>query len=220
MQITPRTNYYHLSTLGLQVREVGASMAPKNRHRQSKGDNSIVQNGSRNVYANGQAVKDEDSASRKPVLDTPFSVDMFQVMSKHPHDDSTLPPKMNTVVHIRPEAIWASLSKYNSFISTLPPPNLHLREHRAKTNKVQYETTDTPSTTTRSSHVSSHYQSCTTPLITIPESVVQHAYWRSALTTPRMSTSGSIGFIRPINSAVVASLTMEKMSSLSPIIWR
>ncbi|CAL8575206.1 hypothetical protein XPA_001145 [Xanthoria parietina] len=91
-------------------------MAPRNTNRQSKGGNSIVQNGSRNVYANGEAIKDEDRASHKPVLDTPFSVDMFQVMSKHPHDDATLPPKMNTVVHIRPEAIWASLSKYNSFI--------------------------------------------------------------------------------------------------------
>ncbi|KAI4220334.1 MAG: hypothetical protein L6R36_007700 [Xanthoria steineri] len=91
-------------------------MAPKNTNRQLKGDNSIVQTGSRNVYANGPAIKDEDRASRKLVLDTPFSVDMFQVMSKHPHDDATLPPKLNTVVHIRPEAIWASLGKYNSFI--------------------------------------------------------------------------------------------------------
>lgn len=171
----PITTTY-LSTLGLQVRKVGASMAPKNTNRQLKGDNSVVQNGSRNVYANGPAIKDEDRVSRKLVLDTPFSVDMFQVMSKHPHDDATLPPKMNTVVHIRPEAIWASLGKYNSFISTLPPPDLHLCEHRAKTDKVQYETTNTPSTTTRLSHVSSHYQSYTTPLISIPESVAQHAY--------------------------------------------
>ncbi|KAL8658798.1 MAG: hypothetical protein Q9226_000780 [Calogaya cf. arnoldii] len=94
-------------------------MAPKKSKQQMNGrfsDHPIVQDGSGNVNGNENDTNDEDSAPRMQVLDTPFSIDMFQQTSKHPYDDLSLPPKPNTVVHIRPEAIWASLSKYNSFI--------------------------------------------------------------------------------------------------------
>ncbi|KAL8842545.1 MAG: hypothetical protein Q9170_000499 [Blastenia crenularia] len=52
--------------------------------------------------------------SRQPVTDTPFSIDMFQ-QPAGPNDDPNQPTTMRTVVHIRPESIWASLTKYNNF---------------------------------------------------------------------------------------------------------
>ncbi|KAI4256000.1 MAG: hypothetical protein L6R42_006446 [Xanthoria sp. 1 TBL-2021] len=90
-----------------------ASKKKKQQVNRRSSGSSIAQDGNGNGNGNGN---DEDSAPRKQVLDTPFSIDVFQVMSRHPYDDATLPQKLNTVVHIRPEAIWASLSKYNSFI--------------------------------------------------------------------------------------------------------
>ncbi|KAI4271541.1 MAG: hypothetical protein LQ337_005940 [Flavoplaca oasis] len=92
-------------------------MAPAKRKRQVNGAPSremAIQNGFGNMDSHD--LNDNDLAPRSQVLDTPFSIEMFQKISKHPYDDPTLPSKLNTVVHIRPEAIWASLSKYNSFI--------------------------------------------------------------------------------------------------------
>ncbi|KAL8776946.1 MAG: hypothetical protein Q9213_008071, partial [Squamulea squamosa] len=87
-------------------------MAPAKRRRPGNwqsNDGEDLQDGSNDVNGNG-------SVPQKHVTDTPFSIDMFHQMSPHPYDDPTLPPKMNTVVHIRPQAIWASLNKYSNFV--------------------------------------------------------------------------------------------------------
>ncbi|KAL8837067.1 MAG: hypothetical protein Q9176_005936 [Flavoplaca citrina] len=108
-------------------------MAPAKKKRQLNKPSSrevTMQNGFGNMDNND--LNDNDLAPRSQVLDTPFSIEMFQKTSKHPYDDPTLPSKLNTVVHIRPEAIWASLSKYNSFISTLAPLSPCLLQHHTK----------------------------------------------------------------------------------------
>ncbi|KAL8714761.1 MAG: hypothetical protein Q9220_001274 [cf. Caloplaca sp. 1 TL-2023] len=46
---------------------------------------------------------------------TPFTIDTYQQLGHHPHDDPTRPPKLTTVVHIRPESLWTSLTQYRNF---------------------------------------------------------------------------------------------------------
>ncbi|KAL8993255.1 MAG: hypothetical protein Q9169_006481 [Polycauliona sp. 2 TL-2023] len=92
-------------------------MPPTKRKRQknrTSSDDSDAQHRSGGVNSSGYGSKAEHSAPRKQVIDAPFSIDMFQRLSKHPYDDEEL-PKLNTMVCIRPEAIWASLRNYNNF---------------------------------------------------------------------------------------------------------
>ncbi|KAL8681640.1 MAG: hypothetical protein Q9186_002237 [Xanthomendoza sp. 1 TL-2023] len=84
-------------------------MAPKKKKRPAQGQSSddvAVQDAPDSVNGNGPA-------PRKHVTDTPFSIDMVQKLSAHPYHDS---PQQNTIVHIRPQSIWASLTKYHTFV--------------------------------------------------------------------------------------------------------
>ncbi|KAL8670726.1 MAG: hypothetical protein Q9168_004753 [Polycauliona sp. 1 TL-2023] len=93
-------------------------MPPAKGKRPANGRSSSnsITHSSGTVNGNGHDIKDENPIPGNPVIDTPFSIDMFQEVIRHPYDDRKLPPKLNTIVQIRPEAIWASLTKYNSFI--------------------------------------------------------------------------------------------------------
>ncbi|KAL8730766.1 MAG: hypothetical protein Q9166_003836 [cf. Caloplaca sp. 2 TL-2023] len=61
-------------------------------------------------------LESSDSASLKQATVTPFSTEMFQQLSSRPYDDTSQLAKVNTVIHIRPQSIWASLHKYINLV--------------------------------------------------------------------------------------------------------
>ncbi|KAI4122478.1 MAG: hypothetical protein LQ338_005803 [Usnochroma carphineum] len=68
--------------------------------------------------SNESAVNQPDNDSfnvnpQKIVTVTPFSVDMYSI-PVYPNDDPTRPPIMHTAMHIRPEAVWAALTRYRN----------------------------------------------------------------------------------------------------------
>ncbi|KAI4218602.1 MAG: hypothetical protein L6R40_008764 [Gallowayella cf. fulva] len=88
-------------------------MAPQKRKQKAQGrssNNVAVQDTSENFYGNSHVPQEQ-------VADPSFSIDMFQPLSVHPYDDPNQPPILTTVVRIRPDALWASLPKYQNFVS-------------------------------------------------------------------------------------------------------
>ncbi|KAI4171464.1 MAG: hypothetical protein LQ343_004202 [Gyalolechia ehrenbergii] len=66
--------------------------------------------------SNGQpsnGVESDDAPAQEVVTLTPFSIDAFKVATC-PESDLTQPVTKRYAIHIRPESIWASLSKYRN----------------------------------------------------------------------------------------------------------
>ncbi|KAL8906136.1 MAG: hypothetical protein Q9171_006392 [Xanthocarpia ochracea] len=88
-------------------------MAPTETKRQTdepSTDDDVVQYTPSNVNDNNI------NTDRQPVFYSPFSINMYQRMNTHRYDDPMLPPKLNTVFYIQPEATWASLTRYHNFV--------------------------------------------------------------------------------------------------------
>ncbi|KAL9006175.1 MAG: hypothetical protein Q9188_001054 [Gyalolechia gomerana] len=83
--------------------------------------------------SNGQpsnGVESDDAPAQEVVTLTPFSIDAFR-LATCPANDPTQPVTRRYAIHIRPESIWASLSKYRNLDST---------SNHSKTDNISHRT--------------------------------------------------------------------------------